>query len=80
MLHEFLRTDYLSDLRYDPATRRRLPILLAAIPEEAYDAKHWNDALTYLYGMPLRFDSVHHAKAYCWRNPLPIFDLKELEE
>ncbi|MEG2623891.1 MAG: hypothetical protein RSC06_13425 [Clostridia bacterium] len=51
--------------------RRKISIVLDAIPEHVYDAKNWSDALSYLYGVPLRFDSVYQAKAYCWRNPLP---------
>lgn len=71
MLHESLKTDYLSDLRYKPEVRRKLPRLLDAIPEEAYPAREWSDALTYLYGVSLYFESAHDAKAYCRQHPLP---------
>lgn len=71
MLHDFLKTDYLSDLRYRPDVRRKISIVLDAIPEHVYDAKNWSDAPSHLYGVPLRFDSVYQAKAYCWQNPLP---------
>ena len=55
----------------------KIPTVLNAIPDYMYNAKSWSDALTYIYGMPLCFDSVYQAKAYLWRNPLPITQFVE---
>lgn len=70
MLHATLKTEYLSDLRYCPEVRRKLPLALDAIPEEAFPIEKWNAALTYLYGRSLEFESVSSAKSYCLQHPM----------
>lgn len=77
MLHDSLKSDYLSDLRYRPEVRRKLPHLLEVIPEDAYPVREWSDALTYLYGVPLHFESAHDAKVYCRQHRLPATPFKE---
>lgn len=70
MLHASLKTEYLSDLRYSPTVRRRLPLALEVISEDAFSIGNWNAALTYLYGFALEFDSIPSAKAFCQQHPL----------
>lgn len=77
MLHASLKTEYLSDLRYSPDVRRKLPLALDAIPKDAFPAEKWNAALTYLYGRSLAFDSVSSAKAYCGRHLLSATQFTE---
>ena len=77
MLHKSLKTDYLSDLRYRPEVRRKLPQLLDTIPEDAYPVHEWNGTLTYLYGVPLHFEDTHDAKAYCRQHQLPATKFTE---
>ena len=72
MLHASLKTEYLSDLRYSPTVRRRLPFALETIPDNAFPVEKWNAALTYLYGFALEFDSVPSAKSYCRQHPMQV--------
>lgn len=52
---------FLSDIHYSP---QLIKDVLPLIPEEQYSLQEWEDAVQYISGVSLHFQSVAEAKAY----------------